>query len=102
MAAFNWRFDWDPEKALGNLAKHGISFEQAATVLKDPLAISIFDDEHSEVEDRWITLGVSSTGITLVVVHTVEQTGPDSSDVRLISARRATRAEMRDYREVTP
>ena len=101
MAGFNWRFDWDPGKALSNRIKHGISFQHATTVLKDPLAISIFDDEHSAGEERWVTLGVSSTGIVLVVVHTMEQTGPDSSDVRLISARRATRAEMRDYREGT-
>jgi len=45
VAGFNWRFDWDPGKALSNRIKHGISFQHATTVLKDPLAISIFDDE---------------------------------------------------------
>jgi uncharacterized DUF497 family protein len=101
VAAFNWRLEWDPEKALANLTKHGINFQQAATVLLDPLAITLFDDEHSEAEERWVTLGLSKSGVLLVVVHTLDETGPDSATARLISARRATPSEMRNYEEGT-
>ncbi|HYL74087.1 MAG TPA: BrnT family toxin [Bryobacteraceae bacterium] len=101
MASFNWRFEWDAQKAAANLAKHGITFQQAATVLLDPLAVTNFDEEHSNGEERWVTLGLSIAGIALVVVHTFEQQGPDAANVRVISARPATRAEMRNYEEGT-
>ncbi len=97
MAAFSWRLEWDADKALVNLTKHGISFEQAASVLLDPLAMTLHDDEHSETEERWATLGLSKSGVLLVVVHTFDETGPDSATVRLISARRAAPSEMREY-----
>jgi uncharacterized protein len=81
------------------LAKHGITFQHASTVLLDPLAITVFDDEHSEGEERWVTLGLAARGPLLVVVHTMEDTGPHSANVRIISARRATSFEMRQYEE---
>ena len=65
-----YNFEWDPKKADQNLRKHGISFERSAYVFKDPHAISIYDDDHSLKEDRWITIGKNGGGILLVVVHT--------------------------------
>lgn len=69
----------------------------ATTVFKDPLALTIYDDEHSEDEERWVTLGLAGNGRYLVVVHTSVQTLPTEIRVRIISARRADRDEIRDY-----
>lgn len=63
-------FDWDPAKAASNAVKHGVTFEEAMTVFRDPLARSILDPDHGAGEERWITLGEASTGNLLVVVHT--------------------------------
>lgn len=68
-----YEFDWDPNKEHANIRKHGLSFRQAASVFRDPNQLSMFDEGHSEKEDRWITLGIDSTGILRVVVHTFEQ-----------------------------
>jgi Uncharacterized protein conserved in bacteria len=72
--ALVYHFDWDANKALGNQRKHGVSFQLATTVFKDPLALTIYDDEHSEDEERWVTLGLAGNGRYLVVVHTSVQT----------------------------
>ncbi len=93
---FDFHFEWDAAKAVSNRHKHGISFEQAATVFIDPLMLSIPDMEHSESEERWITLGQSEDDKLLVVIHTYHEAG-DSTTVRLISARPATKAEQRQY-----
>jgi hypothetical protein len=94
-----YTFEWDPEKARDNLGKHGISFEHAAFVMQDPLALSIYDDSHSSgEEDRWITMGRAGTDL-LVVVHTFREVSPDEIVVRIISARRATRNERLKYEE---
>jgi len=90
-------FTWDPAKAASNVTKHGVSFAQAATVLLDALALTVFDTEHSEFEERWFTLGLTSEGQLLAVSHTHTATGPDSTRVRIISAREATRNERRQY-----
>jgi len=90
-------FKWDPAKAQANLAKHGVSFAQAATVLADPLALTVFDAEHSQAEERWFTLGLSSQGRLLAIAHTYTATGTGSARVRIISAREATRAERQQY-----
>ena len=83
-------------KARTNLAKHGVSFEEAATVLGDPLSLTIPDPEHSLTERRHITMGKAFNGKLLVVVHT------DRDDnIRVISARRASRRERRFYEEGT-
>jgi uncharacterized protein len=97
------RFDleWDPVKAKQNLSKHGVSFEQAATVLLDPSAVNLYDGEHSQDEERWVTLGRSAHGTILVVVHTFDEQPDDNVRVRIISARRATKREQRRY-EATP
>ena len=83
---------WDPRKSASNLAKHGITFADASTVLEDPLALSIEDDRHDE--QRFVTLGHDLTGRLLVVVFAF-----DGPNIRLISARRATPNERRDYEE---
>jgi uncharacterized protein len=96
--SYQYHFSWDPAKAASNREKHGVSFEVAATLFQDPLAVSIYDDEHSsESEERWITLGQAENGTLLVVVHTFEETGDDTAEIRLISAREATRSERRQY-----
>lgn len=90
-------FTWDPAKAASNISKHGVSFAQAATVLLDGLALTVFDAAHSEFEERWFTLGMSSEGRLLAVSHLYTATGPDTARVRIISAREATRNERRQY-----
>jgi hypothetical protein len=98
---FEHHFEWDPAKALRNAREHGISFERAATVFLDPRAMSIFDDEHSEQEERWITLGLDRAGVLLVVCHTFREEmdagQKASARIRLVSARRADRREPAQY-----
>ena len=87
-------FEWDPDKAARNLAKHDVSFPEAATVFGDPLAMTYFDPDHSDEEDRFLTFGHSNEGRLLVVSHT------DREDrTRIISARLATRKERQAYEE---
>lgn len=88
------KFVWDPEKVAANARKHGVSFREASTALRDTLAVTGSDPDHSLGEDRFVTFGVSSEGRLLVVSHT------DEGDViRIISARPATRQERRIYEE---
>ena len=68
-------------------------------MFRDALAVTIFDEDHSEREERWVTLGQAENGQPLVVIHTFQQTIPTKIDVRLISAREATRREIQDYQE---
>jgi uncharacterized protein len=87
-------FEWDPEKAARNLEKHSVSFQEAATVFGDPLAMTYFDPDHSEDEDRFLTFGHSDAGKLLVVSHT------DRDDrIRIISARAMTRKERKQHEE---
>jgi len=89
------RFEWDPAKALSNIRKHGVSFDEAVTVFKDPLAF-IFDDKtHSEQEHREIIIGMSTLRQMILVcfVERIEDV------IRIISARPATRQEIKDYEE---
>jgi uncharacterized protein len=88
---------WDPVKAQSNVAKHGVTFVQAATVLLDALALTAFDAEHSQDEERWFTLGSASDGKLLAVSHTYQHTGPIQVRVRIISAREATKRERHQY-----
>lgn len=96
-----YEFDWDPNKERANIRKHGISFRQAASVFRDPNQLSIFDEGHSEKEDRWITLGIDNTGILRIVVHTFEQVNEELWRIRMISARKANLDETRKYNEMT-
>ena len=90
-------FEWDPAKAKMNRRKHGVGFEHAATVFRDPRAVSVFDDAHSKAEDRWITLGVSAGGGLLVVHHTFEETDENTVRIRIFSSRKATKNEADQY-----
>ena len=94
-----YEFDWDPNKEVKNVRKHKVSFHQAATIFRDPNQLSIYDEDHSEVEDRWITIGLDSAGVLRVVVHTFRQVRSDLCKIRIISARRATANEAKRYRE---
>ena len=88
------RFEWDSKKADANLRKHGMSFEEATTVLRDDLAVTGHDPDHSLDENRFVTFGISTQGRVLVVAHT-ERRGV----IRIISARPATRPERKIYEE---
>ena len=90
------KFEWDPDKAEANLAKHGVSFEDASTVFGDPLAGTIADPLHSADEARFITMGHSAAGALVVVVHAER-----SERARIISARPATSAERKRYESKT-
>jgi len=95
-----YKFDWDPRKASTNIRKHKVTFQQAACVFRDPQHLSIYDEGHSEDEDRWITLGMGEGGALLIVVHTFEPLDKDNVSIRMISARKATPAEITHYKEV--
>ena len=95
-------FEWDLAKAASNLRKHGVGFDLAATVFRDPLMRSVLDPDHGgEPEERWITMGQDRDGRLLVVSHTGDRAGGNRLPVRLISARRATRNERRQYESGT-
>ena len=85
-------FDWDDAKASGNIRKHGVSFEEAATVFGDPLAITFSDPDHSEQEQRFLTFGMSRSNRVLVVAHTERD-----KKTRIISARLMTKREKDIY-----
>ena len=88
------RFEWDPSKAAANLRKHKVSFEDAQTVFSDERARLIDDPDHSEEEERFLLLGLSSTLRLLVVAHCYRSAG---NVIRIISARKATADEEHDY-----
>ena len=95
----DYDFEWDTNKALINKRKHRVAFELAATVFRDPRALTIFDSDHSDVEERWITMGVSSIGSLLVVHHTFRTVDAKRSIIRIFSSRRASKNEMQQYGE---
>jgi hypothetical protein len=87
-------FVWDPAKAVDNLAKHGVSFDEATTVFDDPLATTATDLAHSIIEERFVTFGLSTAGRLLAVAHTER-----GDTIRIISARTMTPAERTIYEE---
>jgi uncharacterized DUF497 family protein len=87
-------FDWDSNKASANFRKHGITFNEAATVFGDPLSSTFYDPDHSQGESRFITIGLSDHNKILIVSH-VDRRGI----MRIISAREATRHERKFYEE---
>jgi uncharacterized protein len=87
-------FEWDAAKAAGNRRKHGVSFEEASTVFDDPKVLVRYDEGHSDEEDRWNAAGMSEKLRVLSVTYTRR-----GSAIRIISARKATRAESREYGE---
>lgn len=88
----NDSFEWDPEKAEANLAKHGVTFGEAESVFDDPFLLTSWDGGHSPGEDRFTSIGLSQRHRLLVVVHTYR-----GERIRIISARRATRREAKSY-----
>jgi len=95
----NYNFEWDVNKARTNLSKHKISFEGATSVFRDERAISISDEEHSDDEERWLTIGIDEVTRTLVVIHTYISVDENNCNIRLISARKATKKEQQIYKE---
>ena len=94
-----YNFEWDPIKAKENIHNHNISFQRAGTIFRDTHAISIFDDKHSQKEERWITIGRDNSEILLVVSHTFREIDASSCSIRIISARKATKKERKQYEE---
>jgi uncharacterized DUF497 family protein len=86
-------FEWDTEKAVANQRKHKITFEEAQTVFMDNSALRIHDPDHSENEDRFVLMGLSSEGRMLTICHCYRE----NEKIRIISARKATRAESLNY-----
>ena len=97
-----YTFEWDPIKAKQNLRKHRISFDRAAEVFLDPLAVSIVDEEHSEQEERWVSVGKDRRGDVLILIHTFLEVSAQECKIRIISARKATKREMKQYEEIQP
>jgi uncharacterized protein len=88
-----YRFEWDQAKAQANRAKHRVSFAEATQILRDPRAMTLYDEAHSFEEDRWITLGMVQTGAVLLMVHTSDDVSDEVTTIRIISARHATSQE---------
>jgi len=88
----NSEFEWDDEKAKSNYKKHGISFDEAATIFNDPRIATISDPDHSEDEERYVSIGKSIIMRIISVIHTYRE-----KRIRLISARKATKAEKKTY-----
>lgn len=90
-------FEWDVAKARQNYRKHKVRFERAAEIFLDPFMLSIFDAEHSLTEDRWVTIGKDKSDVPLVIIHTFREAGVNNCRIRIISARRATKQEIKQY-----
>ena len=88
------KFDWNAVKAATNIRKHGVSFEEAKSVFFDDFALKFFDQANSEVEDRFLMLGMSNETKLLIVCHCERD---DGNTIRIISARKATKNESKHY-----
>ncbi len=87
-------FEWDTNKAKENIKVHGVSFDEASTAFKDDLSLTIYDPLHSDEEDRFVLIGNSINNRLLVIVHTER-----GNKIRIISARKATKKERKQYEE---
>ena len=99
MSDRQFQFEWDESKAAANILKHGVSFELASSVFADARLLSVADLEHSEAEERWLSVGCAVNGAILSVVYVWHEIDPALTKIRLISARRATESEIRFYEE---
>jgi len=97
--ARQFQFEWDEIKAASNVRKHGVSFELASTVFRDPQLLTIADLEHGESEERWFSVGVASNGAVLSIAYLWSETDSEMTKVRFISAREATQTEILQYEE---
>ncbi len=91
-------FEWDPAKANQNILEHKVRFQRAAEVFKDPHAISIFDEEHSQDEDRWITIGKDNIGTLLVISHTFRKIEENRTEFGLSHHERRQRVKENNMR----
>ncbi|SPD71805.1 conserved hypothetical protein [uncultured Desulfobacterium sp.] len=98
--AITYDFEWDPKKAQTNKMKHDVNFEEAATLFLDPMAMTIYDPEHSREEERWVTLGISKNSRLLLVCHTFHEKDLDAVTIRIFSSRKATKREVQEYGEL--
>jgi len=92
-----YTFEWNIAKARTNVRKHRISFERAAEIFLDPFMLSIPDEADSGTEERWITIGKDRNNVAVVVVHTFREAEAENTSIRIISARRATKREVKQY-----
>ena len=99
MNARPFQFEWDEAKAGTNERKHGVTFELASSVFYDPRLLTVADLEHGESEERWFSIGVANNGTLLAIVYLWYEADPAGIKIRLISARRATQPEYRQYGE---
>jgi uncharacterized DUF497 family protein len=88
------KYEWDENKAVKNLAKHGVSFAEAKTIFDDPLYVDFYDLDHSEDEERYLIVGESNRGRLLIVSYTERR-----ESIRIISAREVTKSERETYEE---
>lgn len=96
-----FQFEWDEAKAVANVRRHGVSFDIARTIFNDPFLLTVADLEHSEAEDRWFSIGHAANGSLLSVAYLWSEVEATLTKVRIISARKATRTEIRQYEEST-
>ncbi len=92
-----YTFDWDNEKEKSNRRNHGVDFTEASDVLYDPLKMTLPDLEHSDFEERFITIGYSKKSRLLLIVHTEQEITLDKAYIRIISCRQTTRQERENY-----
>jgi len=90
-------FSWDAQKAIRNRKKHGVPFEEAATIFADPNGLDWEDLEHAETEPRWKRLALSAEGRVLLVVYTLRRLRNGVETIRIISARQASQKERKAY-----
>ena len=95
----NLIFEWDENKARLNIEKYKVSFDEAKTVFNDSMLVTFFDINHSDYEERLISIGISSSSRLLLVVHTEQESDGDTILIRIISCRKATKHERRAYEE---
>jgi len=95
-----FQFEWDEVKAAANVRKHGVSFDHARTVFYDPLLLTVADLEHGENEERWFSIGRAASDSVLSVIYLWSETETGITKIRIISARKATVTEMRQYEDV--
>ncbi len=94
-----FQFEWDEVKADANTLKHGVTFELASTIFHDSRLLTVADLEHGDTEERWFSVGCASNGVVLLVVYLWSDADLAATKIRLISARKATQAESRQYQE---
>ena len=92
-----YNFEWNLNKAKQNYNKHKVGFDRAAEIFLDPFMVSIYDTEHSKSEERWITIGKDRNDVPLVVIHTFNEFDRNTCVIRIISARKATKKEIKEY-----